>query len=98
MDFLSHATIVGFMAGAATVVILQQLKGVLGLEHFTHKTDVIDVFHSIFTQTHQVYSNFYFYFFAISLLNYVSMCIYCLYFMCEWNLLLKNQFVATICV
>lgn len=43
------------MAGAATVVILQQLKGVLGLEHFTHKTDVIDVLHSIFTQTHQVY-------------------------------------------
>ncbi|XP_047957079.1 sulfate transporter 3.1-like [Salvia hispanica] len=53
VDFLSHATIVGFMAGAATVVILQQLKGVLGLEHFTHKTDVIDVLHSIFTQTHQ---------------------------------------------
>ncbi|KAL1539735.1 Sulfate transporter 3.1 [Salvia divinorum] len=53
VDFLSHATIVGFMAGAATVVIMQQLKGVLGLEHFTHKTDVIDVLHSIFTQTHQ---------------------------------------------
>ncbi|KAL1547204.1 Sulfate transporter 3.1 [Salvia divinorum] len=53
VDFLSHATIVGFMAGAATVVILQQLKGVLGLEHFTHKTDVIDVLHSIFTQTHE---------------------------------------------
>ncbi|XP_047948703.1 sulfate transporter 3.1-like [Salvia hispanica] len=53
VDFLSHATIVGFMAGAATVVILQQLKSILGLEHFTHKTDVIDVLHSIFTQTHE---------------------------------------------
>ncbi|THF97764.1 hypothetical protein TEA_025981 [Camellia sinensis var. sinensis] len=30
VDFLSHATIVGFMAGAATVVCLQQLKGILG--------------------------------------------------------------------
>ncbi|KAJ6312929.1 hypothetical protein OIU77_014450 [Salix suchowensis] len=30
VDFLSHATIVGFMGGAATVVCLQQLKGILG--------------------------------------------------------------------
>ncbi|GMN46761.1 hypothetical protein TIFTF001_015941 [Ficus carica] len=28
VDFLSHATIVGFMSGAATVVCLQQLKGI----------------------------------------------------------------------
>ncbi|GFZ04707.1 sulfate transporter 3;1 [Actinidia rufa] len=40
VDFLSHATIVGFMAGAATVVCLQQLKGILGLDHFTHGTDL----------------------------------------------------------
>uniref|UniRef100_A0A7N0TUK1 STAS domain-containing protein n=1 Tax=Kalanchoe fedtschenkoi TaxID=63787 RepID=A0A7N0TUK1_KALFE len=53
VDFLSHATIVGFMGGAATVVILQQLKGVLGLNHFTHSTDVISVFRSVFSQTHQ---------------------------------------------
>lgn len=53
VDFLSHATIVGFMAGAATVVILQQLKGILGLEHFTHATDVVSVMRSVFTQTHQ---------------------------------------------
>ncbi|KAE8671349.1 Sulfate transporter 3.1 [Hibiscus syriacus] len=38
--FLSHATIVGFLSGAATVVILQQLKGILGLEHFTKSTDI----------------------------------------------------------
>ncbi|KAG5597680.1 hypothetical protein H5410_038912 [Solanum commersonii] len=49
-DFLSHATIVGFMGGAATVVILQQLKRILGLEHFTHATDVV----SVFAQTHAV--------------------------------------------
>ncbi|CAI0465807.1 unnamed protein product [Linum tenue] len=53
VDFLSHATIVGFMSGAATVVCLQQLKGILGLVHFTHETDIVSVMRSIFTQTHQ---------------------------------------------
>ncbi|KAE8675089.1 Sulfate transporter 3.1 [Hibiscus syriacus] len=53
VDFLSHATIVGFMAGAATVVILQQLKGVLGLEHFTQSTDIISVLRSVFSQIHE---------------------------------------------
>eukprot|EP00262_Sarcandra_glabra_P014616 TRINITY_DN42_c0_g1_i2.p1 TRINITY_DN42_c0_g1~~TRINITY_DN42_c0_g1_i2.p1 ORF type:complete len:658 (-),score=56.64 TRINITY_DN42_c0_g1_i2:371-2344(-) len=53
IDFLSHATIVGFMAGAATVVCLQQLKGILGLEHFTTGTDLVSVMRSIFSQTHK---------------------------------------------
>lgn len=53
VDFLSHATIVGFMGGAATVVCLQQLKGILGLTHFTQATDLISVMHSVFTQQHQ---------------------------------------------
>ncbi|KAI5597110.1 hypothetical protein POPTR_002G049500v4 [Populus trichocarpa] len=53
VDFLSHATIIGFMAGAATVVIMQQLKGILGLNHFTHSTDLVSVMRSVFTQTHQ---------------------------------------------
>ncbi|KAJ6846234.1 sulfate transporter 3.1-like [Iris pallida] len=53
VDFLSHATIVGFMGGAATVVCLQQLKGILGLQHFTTATDLVSVMESIFTQTHQ---------------------------------------------
>ncbi|KAL4602922.1 hypothetical protein ACB092_10G088300 [Castanea dentata] len=53
VDFLSHATIVGFMAGAATVVCLQQLKGILGLDHFTHGTDLVSVMRSVFSQTHQ---------------------------------------------
>ena len=43
------------MAGAATVVCLQQLKAVLGLDHFTHETDVVSVMRSVFSQTHQVY-------------------------------------------
>ncbi|XP_022761088.1 sulfate transporter 3.1-like isoform X2 [Durio zibethinus] len=53
VDFLSHATIVGFMGGAATIVCLQQLKGMLGLVHFTHETDVVSVMSSVFGQIHQ---------------------------------------------
>lgn len=43
VDFLSHSTITGFMGGTAVIIILQQLKGFLGLTHFTAKTDVISV-------------------------------------------------------
>ncbi|KAE8694818.1 Sulfate transporter 3.1 [Hibiscus syriacus] len=53
VDFLSHATIVGFMGGAATIVCLQQLKGILGLVHFTHETDIVSVMRSVFGQIHQ---------------------------------------------
>ncbi|PRQ26041.1 putative SLC26A/SulP transporter [Rosa chinensis] len=53
VDFLSHATIIGFMAGAATVVCLQQLKGILGLDHFTTGTDMVSVMRSVFSQTHK---------------------------------------------
>ncbi|ESW34453.1 hypothetical protein PHAVU_001G154200 [Phaseolus vulgaris] len=53
VDFLSHATIVGFMGGAATVVCLQQLKSILGLEHFTHEADLVSVMRSVFSQTHE---------------------------------------------
>ncbi|PKA48802.1 Sulfate transporter 3.1 [Apostasia shenzhenica] len=53
VDFLSHATIVGFMGGAATVVCLQQLKGIMGLDHFTTSTDLISVLESVFNQIHQ---------------------------------------------
>ncbi|XP_057771618.1 sulfate transporter 3.1-like [Salvia miltiorrhiza] len=52
VDFLSHATIVGFMGGAATVVCLQQLKGILGLVHFTHEADLVSVMKSVFSQMH----------------------------------------------
>lgn len=55
VDLLSHATILGFMGGAATTVILQQLKGVLGIKHFTHETDVVSVLKSVFSEFHEVY-------------------------------------------
>ncbi|XP_027344642.1 probable sulfate transporter 3.4 [Abrus precatorius] len=43
IDFLSKATLVGFMAGAAIIVSLQQLKGLLGIVHFTSKMQIIPV-------------------------------------------------------
>ncbi|XP_030954372.1 sulfate transporter 2.2-like [Quercus lobata] len=33
----------GFVAGAAIVIGLQQLKGLLGISHFTNKTNIISV-------------------------------------------------------
>ncbi|KAG0480377.1 hypothetical protein HPP92_011235 [Vanilla planifolia] len=48
IDFLSHAAIVGFMAGAAITIALQQLKGFLGLVKFTKRTDIISVMKSVF--------------------------------------------------
>ncbi|KAJ9129699.1 hypothetical protein P3X46_035303 [Hevea brasiliensis] len=48
VDFLSHPTITGFMGGTATLICLQQLKGIFGLKHFTTKTDVVSVLRSIF--------------------------------------------------
>ncbi|CAN1224663.1 Sulfate transporter 2.1 [Linum grandiflorum] len=52
VDFLSHAAIVGFMAGAAIVIGLQQLKGLLGISHFTNKTDIVSVVRAIWTSVH----------------------------------------------
>lgn len=52
IDFLSHAAIVGFMAGAAITIALQQLKGLLGIQHFTKKTDIISVMRSVWTNVH----------------------------------------------
>ncbi|KAL6338250.1 hypothetical protein AAG906_018514 [Vitis piasezkii] len=43
----------GVHGRAATVVCLQQLKGILGLNHFTHGTDIVSAMRSVFTQTHQ---------------------------------------------
>lgn len=52
MDFLSHAAIVGFMGGAAIVIGLQQLKGLLGINHFTTKTDVVSVLEAVYKSLH----------------------------------------------
>ncbi|KAL3532429.1 hypothetical protein ACH5RR_005950 [Cinchona calisaya] len=48
VDFLSHSTITGFMGGTAILICLQQLKGMLGLRHFTTHTDIISVLRAIF--------------------------------------------------
>ncbi|KAF3320381.1 low affinity sulfate transporter 3-like protein [Carex littledalei] len=53
VDLLSHAAIVGFMAGAAIVIGLQQLKGLLGLSHFTNSTDVVSVIKAVYSAVHQ---------------------------------------------
>ncbi|XP_064941154.1 probable sulfate transporter 3.3 [Musa acuminata AAA Group] len=53
IDFLSKATLVGFMAGAAIIVSLQQLKNLLGIVHFTKKMAVIPVLSSVFHNTHE---------------------------------------------
>ncbi|XP_044487268.1 probable sulfate transporter 3.4 [Mangifera indica] len=49
IDFLSKATLIGFMAGAAVIVSLQQLKGLLGIVHFTAKMQFIPVMSSVFS-------------------------------------------------
>ncbi|KAE9605897.1 putative SLC26A/SulP transporter [Lupinus albus] len=52
VDFLSHAALVGFMAGAAIIIGLQQLKGLLGISHFTTKTDAVSVLTSVYKSLH----------------------------------------------
>ncbi|KAJ7946699.1 Sulfate transporter 1.1-like protein [Quillaja saponaria] len=52
IEFLSHAAIVGFMAGAAVTIALQQLKGLLGIAQFTTNTDIISVMRSVFSSAH----------------------------------------------
>lgn len=47
VDLLSHSTITGFMGGTATIITLQQLKGMLGMTHFTRHTDVVSVIRSL---------------------------------------------------
>lgn len=55
MDFLSHAALVGFMAGAAIMIGLQQLKGLLGISNFTNKSDVVSVLESVYKSLrHQI--------------------------------------------
>jgi high affinity sulfate transporter 1 len=55
IDFLSHATVVGFMAGAAITIGLQQLKSLLNIStaSFTTKTDIVSVLRSAFQHTNQ---------------------------------------------
>lgn len=50
IDFLSKATLIGFMAGAAVIVSLQQLKSLLGIKDFTKKMALIPVLTSVFQE------------------------------------------------
>ncbi|XP_059286286.1 low affinity sulfate transporter 3-like [Lycium ferocissimum] len=65
VDFLSHAAIVGFMGGAAIIIGLQQLKGLIGITHFTNKTDVVSVLKAVFRSFHDE---------ALSPLNFILGC------------------------
>ncbi|KAK8913978.1 putative sulfate transporter 3.5 [Platanthera zijinensis] len=53
VDFLSRSAITGFMGGTAIIIILQQFKGLLGLQHFTTKTDLVSVVHAVFMNRHE---------------------------------------------
>lgn len=54
IDFLSKAILVGFMAGAAIIVSLQQLKSLLGITHFTKQMGLVPVMSSVFHTTNEV--------------------------------------------
>ncbi|KAL4195446.1 hypothetical protein AMTRI_Chr05g64660 [Amborella trichopoda] len=51
VDFLSRPTLLGFMGGAAIIVSLQQLKGLLGIVHFTKQMGIVPVLNSVFSHT-----------------------------------------------
>ncbi|GER44496.1 sulfate transporter [Striga asiatica] len=53
IDFLSKATLIGFMAGAAIIVSLQQLKSLLGITHFTKQMGIVPVLTSVFHNIHE---------------------------------------------
>ncbi|GKA90724.1 probable sulfate transporter 3.4 [Tanacetum coccineum] len=53
IDFLSKATLLGFMGGAAVIVSLQQLKGLLGIVHFTTKMQILPVLSSTIQHRHE---------------------------------------------
>lgn len=53
VDFLSHVAIVGFMGGTAIVIGFQQLKGLLGVTHFTNNTDVVSIIKAVWVAVHE---------------------------------------------
>lgn len=54
VDFLSKATLIGFMGGAAIIVSLQQLKGLFGIVHFTTQMGFVPVMVSVFKNRTEV--------------------------------------------
>ncbi|XP_047330754.1 probable sulfate transporter 3.3 [Impatiens glandulifera] len=53
IDFLSKAILIGFMAGAAIIVSLQQLKSLLGIKNFTTQMGLVPVLTSVFHRTNE---------------------------------------------
>ncbi|WJX28676.1 putative sulfate transporter 3.3, variant 2 [Trifolium repens] len=53
IDFLSKAILIGFMAGTAIIVSLQQLKSLLGITHFTKEMGLVPVMSSVFHNIHE---------------------------------------------
>lgn len=49
LDYLSHATVLGFLAAVAIGIVLQQLKDLFGIANFTNKADLISVINSLWT-------------------------------------------------
>ncbi|KAK7271281.1 hypothetical protein RJT34_27051 [Clitoria ternatea] len=54
VDFFSHSTINGFMGGTAVILILQQLKGIFGMKHFSTKTNVQSVLKAIIINRREI--------------------------------------------
>ncbi|KAK2396030.1 putative sulfate transporter 3.4 [Trifolium repens] len=53
IDFLSKAILIGFMAGTAIIVSLQQLKSLHGITHFTKEMGLVPVMSSVFHNIHE---------------------------------------------
>ncbi|KAL0905770.1 hypothetical protein M5K25_024208 [Dendrobium thyrsiflorum] len=54
VEFLSKPTLAGFTGGAAIITVLQQLKGLTGINHFTTKTGFLPVMLSLFKHISEV--------------------------------------------
>ncbi|XP_061344927.1 probable sulfate transporter 3.5 [Gastrolobium bilobum] len=54
VDFLSHATITGFIGGTAIILCVQQLKGIFGMQHFVNKMDLVTLVKGIWTYRNEI--------------------------------------------
>lgn len=87
IDFLSKATLIGFMAGAAIIVSLQQLKSLLGIVHFTKQMGLVPVLASVFHTTNEVRPFslcFFFYYLFLFTYIFIFLCIY-IYLYEQWS-------------
>ncbi|KAJ1437949.1 sulfate anion transporter, conserved site [Sesbania bispinosa] len=54
VDFLSGPTITGFIGGSATILGVQQLKGIFGIKYFLGKMDLITRLKGLWTRRHEM--------------------------------------------